>query len=66
MSKERWEERHLPSSSFPGLGDMIDHITSGINMYHKENERELYQVQPLQRNETQKMYDLETVFCGHY
>lgn len=24
-----------------------------------------YQVQPLQRNETQKMYDLGTVFRGH-
>lgn len=41
MIKERWEERRLPSSSFPGMGDTIDHITSGINMYYKENKREL-------------------------
>lgn len=39
MSSKRWEERRLPSSSFPGVGDMIDQKTSGINMYYKENER---------------------------
>lgn len=39
MSSERWEERRLPSSSFPGMGDVIDQKTSGINMYYKENER---------------------------